>query len=418
MSSAHLARCVDSTRARRWPFLMTAVAVVAATLVSVSLIVFSPPAYAVSYSSQEIELVNLVNDYRESLGLEPLMVSDLASDAAEKHSSDMGKYSFFSHTTMESDWFPYGARVDTRLALCGYSYQVAWGENIAGGVSSAEDVVAAWKASPDHNTIMTGSAYREVGVGLVHVPDSPYGYYWTLDFGAYVDSTAHWVGSDVPTTTTTSSTSATTTTLPTITTTTTSSSTTTSTSVPGAMFSDIPPTNIFYAEISDLAQAGIVCGGSDGLFHPDNRVTRAQFAKIVILALGRHTAAIDNAGDPSFTDVPFRGTEYPFDYVEEAAALHIIEGFQDGAFWPQADVTRAQLALMLTRAGGSGLAVPPAGYPCPFLDVPQYAGEAVRAAVFNDLINGKTATIFDPYVQATRGQVAKMVYRLRQTLGF
>jgi hypothetical protein len=72
--------------------------------------------------------------------------------------------------------------------------------------------------------------------------------------------------------------------------------------------------------------------------------------------------------------------------------------------------------LMLVRAGGMRLATPPAGYACPFTDVPAYAREAVRVARYNNLLSGKTATEFDPYGPATRGHVAKMVYGLTQVL--
>ncbi len=65
------------------------------------------------------------------------MVSDLVSDAAEKHSSDMGKYEFFAHNTVASDWFPVGADARVRMAMCGYAYPIAWGEDIAAGFSSA-----------------------------------------------------------------------------------------------------------------------------------------------------------------------------------------------------------------------------------------------------------------------------------------
>jgi len=103
--------------------------------------------------------------------------------------------------------------------------------------------------------------------------------------------------------------------------------------------------------------------------------------------------------------------------VEEAVGLGIIQGYGDRTFGPQANVIRAQLALMLVRAGGSSLLQPPPGYLCPFTDVPAYAREAVRIAFYNGLLSGKTTTTFDPYGKATRGHVAKMVYELRQALG-
>ena len=160
----------------------------------------------------------------------------------------------------------------------------------------------------------------------------------------------------------------------------------------------------------------MVSGYDDGLFHPNYPVTRAQFAKIIVLALGRHTVAVDNQATPTFSDVRYTGVDFPFDFVEEAVGLGVIQGYGDGTFGPSVSVTRAQLALMLVRAGGAGLRSPPTGYPCPFTDVPEYAREAVRVALYNGLVSGKTATHFDPYGWATRGHVAKMVYELRQVL--
>ena len=380
-------------------------------MVALLLALFPAGAQAASYSSEELEFVRLINEYRQSLGVEPLMVSDLCSDAAEKHSSDMGKYHFFAHNTVASDFFPTGSNARIRLALCGYGNPLAWGENIAAGFSTATAVFDGWKASPDHNPQMIDPSYRVIGVGFVNVPGSEYGYYWTTDFGAFVDSTAHWTDPQPSTTTTTAP-------PPSTTTTTEPPPSTTTTTAPsgGPTFADVPPTSPFYEAISNLAAAGVVTGGSDGLFHPSACVTRAQFAKIIVLALNLHTAAIDNAATPTFTDVRYTGRDYPFDYVEEAAGLGIIHGYVNGTFGPQKNVTRLQLALMLVRAGGAGLRLPPAGYHLLFTDVPGYAGEAVRTAAYNGLVSGKSPTVFDPNGQATRGHVAKMVHGLREVL--
>ena len=161
-----------------------------------------------------------------------------------------------------------------------------------------------------------------------------------------------------------------------------------------------------------LAGAGVISGYSDGCFRPGNAVTRAQFSKIIVLALDEHTAALDNLGDPTFNDVDYSGAAYPFDYVEEAVGLNIIKGYSDGSFAPDSNVTRLQLAIMLVRAGGDALATPPAGYSCRFTDVPAYGREAVRVASYNGLLTGRTTTRFDPYSQATRAHVAKMVFGL------
>ncbi len=99
-----------------------------------------------------------------------------------------------------------------------------------------------------------------------------------------------------------------------------------------------------------------------------------------------------------------------------SGGLGIIRGFWDGTFAPRANVTRLQLALMLVRAGGDELAAPPAGFVCPFTDVPGSGRAEVATAFYNGLLSGKTTTRFEPYGYATRGQVARMVHGLMQVL--
>lgn len=416
---------------------VAAALLLAALLFTPSLFAPAPARAAVSYDSEELAFVRILNEYRQSLGLHPLKVSDLISDACDKHNSDMGKYGFNPnvypidpHTTWLSDWFPEGANARIRMAMCGYSDPIAWGEIIAAGPSLATTAFNAWKASPSHHPHMISPTYKVVGVSRVYMPESEYKYYWTVDFAVTEDSTARYLDDSPPSstssTTTHSSTTSTTepstpttttsTTLPPATTTTTTppSTTTTTTSSP-VIFTDVPAGHPFYEAITALATLGVV-SGSQGLFHPDALVTRAQFAKIIVLALGRHTAAVDNADSPTFRDVPYRGDPYPFDFVEEAVALGIIKGRDDGTFGPLANVTRAQLALMLVRAGGDGLRPVPAGYVCPFTDVPAFARDAVAVAYYNGLLSGKTHTLFSPYSTATRGHVAKMVFGLYQAL--
>lgn len=403
----------------------TAIAVAAAVLVLVALALPAPARAAITYESEEVTVVRLINDYRESLGLERLKVSDLISDACDKHGLDMAKYSFFAHSSVQSSYFPVGADARVRMSLCGYGNPMGWGEILGAGQSKAASVFAQWKASPAHNPHMIEPSFRVMGVSQVCSPGSAFPYYWTVDFGVFVDETARYIDGDSgsptepPTTTTTAPpvTTTTTTAPPVTTTTTTSSSTTTSTVMPSAVeFADVRQGDPFYEAITTLAALGVV-SGSDGLFHPNELVTRAQFAKIVVLALGRHTPAIDNAGAATFPDVPYRGISYPFDFVEEAVALGIIRGRDDGTFGPAANVTRAQLALMLVRAGGEALVDPPATVACPFTDVPAYARDAITVAYYNGLLSGKTPTLFGPYSSATRGQVAKMVFGLYQAVG-
>ncbi len=383
-------------------FLLHALGLVFVVAVVVSMALPGAAQAYATYTAQEQEFLGLINQYRQANGLGTLLISDVLSDAAEKHDKDMGTYAFFDHTTLNSDYFPVKSSPWDRMALCGYDYSTAMGENIAAGYATAAEVFAKWEASPGHDAIMRQPAFKVIGISMDSVPGSPYKYYWTTDFGGYVDPSAHALSGGA--TTTTARPATTSTTLPSPTTT-----------LPTA-FIDVPAEYRFYYEVMSLAGAGIIGGFSDGSFRPDDPVTRCQFAKIVMLAVGKHTDAIEARGHATFPDVPWTGDGYPFDYVEEAVDLGIVKGLAGGLFGPYEDVTRAQLALMLVRAGGDTLTMPPPGYVHGFADVPAYAEEAVTIARYNALLSGKTATTFDPYGLATRGQVAKMTSNLVERL--
>jgi uncharacterized protein YkwD len=147
-----------------------------------------------SYNSQEIAFIKSLNQYRASKGLQPLLLSDAISEACYRHNHDMAKYKFFSHNSVKSDWFGSNATPWTRMAASGYSYSTNKGENIAAGQSTAALVMSAWKASSGHNANMLNSSYKVIGVSFYQLSGSPYTYYWTTDFGGYVDPTAHAVG--------------------------------------------------------------------------------------------------------------------------------------------------------------------------------------------------------------------------------
>ena len=70
----------------------------------------------------------------------------------------MADNDYFSHTSPT-----YGSPF-TMMRSLGVSYTSA-GENIAKGYTSAEDVVAAWMASPSHRANLLASRYVTVGIG-------------------------------------------------------------------------------------------------------------------------------------------------------------------------------------------------------------------------------------------------------------
>ncbi|HMA36042.1 MAG TPA: S-layer homology domain-containing protein [Chloroflexia bacterium] len=199
-------------------------------------------------------------------------------------------------------------------------------------------------------------------------------------------------------------------------------------------FTDVHPTDYFYTPVLYLACHGVISGYSNGdgtfSFRPYTNTTRAQQVKIVVLGFGIpiQTPA---AGAYSFADVP---PSQPFFAVIETAAAHqIVSGYACGGpnepcdtqsrpyFRPYANVTRGQLAKIVVVGAGWALRNPASGS---FADVvPGTAFYAfVETAVCHGIISGYACggpnepcdstnrPYFRQYTNATRGQIAKIVY--------
>lgn len=146
-------------------------------------------AHARTYDVEETRFLQLINDHRAQHGLGALMLSGTVSEAAARHSLDMGTYDFFSHTSERSSYFPTGSSPWDRMKSMGYT-AASMAENIAAGQQTAQEVFGTWRNSSEHNTNMLSSTYRVIGIARRVVAGSPYGVYWTTDFGSVVDSSA------------------------------------------------------------------------------------------------------------------------------------------------------------------------------------------------------------------------------------
>ncbi len=195
-------------------------------------------------------------------------------------------------------------------------------------------------------------------------------------------------------------------------------------------FLDVGGDHIFASFIFDLAQRGIASGsekpaGSNlWYFRPEEPVTRAQFAKMVVEGVGLHTPEVDVTAPPTYRDVkPFTGGPgdpiYPFDYVEEASAAGIVRGYADGLFAPWAPITRIQLVRMILRAAEA------VGQPlAPYVGAPVFADITSAGPLYGDVmaayaagITGGSrgsdgASLLPAVGRGDEGQVAKMLAQL------
>lgn len=151
-------------------------------------------ASASQYDPEELQFLQLINQYRHDNGLGPLLLSDTLTVSSDHHSEDMAKYGFFAHNTVKSSYYPAGSEPWDRMAAEGYGYNTFRGENLAVGYETAEEAFQAWRNSPAHNEAMLDGNYRVIGIARINAPGSEWGWYWTTDFGHVVDPSAHAAG--------------------------------------------------------------------------------------------------------------------------------------------------------------------------------------------------------------------------------
>lgn len=133
-----------------------------------------------------VEMVALINEARAhdrdcgSAGTfdatAPVTWDDLIGQAALRHSTDMATHNHFDHTGTD------GSSGGDRIADEGYIFRT-WGENIAVGQRTVEDVVDAWLGSPGHCANIMRSQFAQMGAAGVRGDFSGFeALYWTLNF--------------------------------------------------------------------------------------------------------------------------------------------------------------------------------------------------------------------------------------------
>lgn len=118
-----------------------------------------PSVLGVKVDMSAEELLSLTNKERQIAGVGNLILDEKLSQAAAKKAEDMFEYNYWAHNS------PTGKTPWIFIKNAGYKYIYA-GENLARGFSTAEDVVKAWMASPDHKNNMLSSNYQDVGFAV------------------------------------------------------------------------------------------------------------------------------------------------------------------------------------------------------------------------------------------------------------
>jgi len=179
-------------------------------------------------------------------------------------------------------------------------------------------------------------------------------------------------------------------------------------------FTDIEGVDWAVESINALFDKGIINGRTETLFEPNEFITREEFVKILVVALGYQNEAY---GENVFADV--NDSDWFVSYVNIAYRKNLVNGIGNNNFGSGSLITRQDMTLMVYNTLQSK------GIECKEgkhifsdeADLADYAKDAVKALYEMGIVNGVSETEFNPKGNATRAQAAKIVYGILSYIG-
>lgn len=172
-------------------------------------------------------------------------------------------------------------------------------------------------------------------------------------------------------------------------------------------FSDLAGYDWASDAIENLRTRNIINGKEPGKYYPGDYVTRSEFVKLLVLALGVKSSDEDVA----FDDVDKDRWDYP--YIAAAYNGGIVKGQSAKHFGCDELISRQDMAVMINRAAdfsGGELAER-------FADdriIEEYAYEDVYSLKYNKILNGSDNNMLRPFDAATRAEAAVIINAVLQ----
>ena len=112
------------------------------------------------------------------------------------------------------------------------------------------------------------------------------------------------------------------------------------------LFADVAEGQWYTGVVLACAHKGILAG-ADGLFRPEDRITREEMAKIIVSAYLQQTGGeLETEGEPAFTD---EISTWAVPYVNAAVEAGLMKGTSETAFSARAFATRAEAVTVINR---------------------------------------------------------------------
>lgn len=154
--------------------------------------------------------------------------------------------------------------------------------------------------------------------------------------------------------------------------------------------------------IENLAEKSVVNGYTDGSFRPDRMMTRAEFAAILVQALG-----LTSKGNKEFADTK---DHWARKTISTAYAYGIIHGYDSVTFGPDDFITREEMAQMVVQA----FKLDDALTSKTFVDqdkIAVWARKAMMIAVDHGIMKGYTNNMLKPQSHASRAEAITVIWR-------
>ena len=169
------------------------------------------------------------------------------------------------------------------------------------------------------------------------------------------------------------------------------------------LFTDVKETSSHYKHMEYLVNAGIIDADAEQAFRAGESITRYEAAELLARALKLDT---ELRPIPTYTDVAEDDPRMPI--IAAVTELQIMTG-SDGTFKPDASLTRAQAAGILTRAFSLQGA---ASSSFPDVAATHWAASAISALIANQITTGFEDGTFRPNGTLTRSNFAVFVARV------
>ncbi len=156
--------------------------------------------------------------------------------------------------------------------------------------------------------------------------------------------------------------------------------------------------------IEKFSDRNWVFGYDDGLFYPDQYVTRAEFTSMVVNIFKKTTRQIDN----TFTDVS--KNDWFYKAVTYAAGENLIKGYEDGTFKPYNNISRQDAAVLTTKLFDVDFFTGAADFKFKDEDTfPKYSYKSIKDLASHEIVKGYPDKTFRPFNLITRAEAVKML---------